>query len=370
MPEVLVTISSKSVLKAALTILLVGVCAWLLFLLRDKLIILFLATFVSIVIDPTVHFLEQWKLPRGMAVILVYFVFLAIIIFLVASLIPIVAMQLQDLARLISESSDNFFLNPQVSLPFLPESYNQMLTNLMQVLLQDLDIRDRASALSQFGEQLSQTASSFIAFGANVAGSIVNFFFTLVLVLVLAFFMQMEKEKIREYIRFLFPRSYRMYIDHKVEAVYHKMSLWIRGQLILCLSIGTLVFIALMILGMQEYALTLALLAGFTEFIPVAGPIIAAIPAVLIAVTQQGWAWGLIVAAVYYAVQWSENNLLVPLIMKRAVGLSAIAILFAMLVGVSFPQTIHPILGIILAVPVTTIIAIFVADWQEMRKRD
>jgi predicted PurR-regulated permease PerM len=245
-----------------------------------------------------------------------------------------------------------------------------MLTNLVQFFLQDFNIRDQASALSQFSEQLSQSATSFLAFSASIAGSIVNFFVGLTVVLVLAFFMQMEKEKIRDYIRYMFPRSYRMYIDHKTDAVHHKMSLWIRGQIVLCLSIGTLVFIALMILGMQEYALTLALLAGFTEFIPVAGPLIAAVPAVLIGVTQQGWAWGLIVAAVYYAVQWSENNLLVPLIMKRAVGLSPIAIMFAMLVGISFPETIHPILGIILAVPVTTIIAIFIDDWQEMRRRE
>jgi predicted PurR-regulated permease PerM len=120
---------------------------------------------------------------------------------------------------------------------------------------------------------------------------------------------------------------------------------------------------------MLEYALTLALLAGFTEFIPVAGPIIAAVPAVLIAVTQQGWWWGVILALVYYAIQWCENNLLVPLIMKRAVGLSPIAILFAMMVAISFPDTLNPILGIILAVPITTIIAIFLEDLKDFQQR-
>jgi predicted PurR-regulated permease PerM len=76
----------------------------------------------------------------------------------------------------------------------------------------------------------------------------------------------------------------------------------------------------------------------------------------------------LIIAAMYYVIQWCENNLLVPLIMKRAVGLSPIAILFAMLIGISFPDIIHPILGVMLAIPVTTIITIFLEDWRKHGK--
>ena len=94
------------------------------------------------------------------------------------------------------------------------------------------------------------------------------------------------------------------------------------------------------------------------------GPIIAAIPSDFIALAQSGFVPALIVAVVYYGIQWCENNLLVPLIMKRAVGLSPIAVMFAMLVGVSFPETIHPILGILLAVPVSTILSIFIQDYR------
>ena len=147
-----------------------------------------------------------------------------------------------------------------------------------------------------------------------------------------------------------------------------KIGQWARGQLLLCLSIGFLVFLALIILRMP-YALTLAILAGFTEFIPVVGPFIAAVPAVLIALTQEGFIWALVLAVVYYIIQWCENNLLVPLIMKRAVGLSPVAIIFAMLVGVSFPSVIHPVLGIILSIPTTTIIALFLEDWREAHAR-
>jgi hypothetical protein len=109
--------------------------------------------------------------------------------------------------------------------------------------------------------------------------------------------------------------------------------------------------------------------AGFTEFIPVVGPLFAAIPAVLIGTTQNGFFWGIVVAAVYYVIQWCENNLIVPLIMKRAVGLSPTATMMAMMVGVSFPTIVHPILGVILSIPSATVIALFLEDLRERRRR-
>jgi len=135
----------------------------------------------------------------------------------------------------------------------------------------------------------------------------------------------------------------------------------------LMVSIATLTFIALIILRMP-YALTLAVLAGFCEFIPAVGPLIAAIPAVIIALSTGGFLWALIVAGVYYIIQWCENNLLVPLIMRRAVGLSPVAILFAMMVGISFPNTIHPVVGVMLSIPLATIIVLFLEDWQKLHK--
>ena len=117
----------------------------------------------------------------------------------------------------------------------------------------------------------------------------------------------------------------------------------------------------------MPYAVTLAMFAGFTEFIPIIGPMVAAIPAFLIAVTSNGFLWALVVAGIFYSIQWCENNLLVPIIMKRAVGLSPIAVMLAMLIGLSFPQIIHPILGIMLAIPATTVLALFLEDWREIR---
>lgn len=363
-----IDISSFTIAKATLIILLVIVSAWIFITIRDKLIILALASFIAIVIDANVRWLERRGIPRGVAVIMLYLVFLTIAIFLLASLIPIVAEQIQDIARYINRSADAFLLNPSIQLSFVSDGMNERLTTMVQDALQQMGIKDRASALFQFGQNLSGVFQGSVGLAIQAAGSVFNFLVNFILIIMLAFFIQLEREKITDFARSVLPREYRGYFDAKADAIYIKMSQWFRGQLILSVSIGVLVYVALEILGMP-YAQTLALLAAFTEFIPYAGPLIAALPAVLIALSQQGFVWAAVVAVVYYVIQLCENNLLVPLIMKHAVGLSPIAIIFGMLVGVSFSNTVHPVIGILLAVPATAIITIFIQDFYAFRRR-
>ena len=363
-----IDVSSLTIAKVTIITLLVIGMAWTLFSIRDKLIVLTLSMFIAIVIDTNVRWLERRGIPRAVAVILLYVVFFSVAVFLLASLIPIVATQLQDIARYINRSADAFLINPNIQFEFLSQGMNERLTAMTQDALQQMGIKDRASALLQFGQNLSGVVQSSIEFAVEAAGSVFNFFVNLILILMLSFFIQMEREKISDFMRSLLPRDYRGYFDAKSEAVYHKISQWFHGQLILCVSIGVLVFVALEILGMP-YAQTLALLAGFTEFIPYAGPLIGALPAIIIALSQQGFVWALVVTLVYYVIQLCENNLLVPLIMKHAVGLSPIAIIFGMLVGVSFPNTVHPVVGILLAVPTTAVITIFIQDFYAFRRR-
>lgn len=365
--EVIMHISASSVARGAFTILAIVAGTWLLYHLRDKFILLLLAVFVAAVVDPSVGKMEQHGFPRAIAILVHYFLAIFALLFLLISFIPIIAEQIQSIAIIISAEVDHFIANPQIDLPLVKEDLNLRLTVFVQTTLQNLSINEFADGLAQFGQNLSTAAQGGVRIATRVAGSVVNLFVSTLIVLVLAFFMQMEKEGIFKWIRGFFPLQFRTYLDNKSEAVHSKIGQWARGELLLMLSIFALTLIALLILRMP-YALTLAVLAGFCEFIPAVGPFIAAVPAVLIAFTQEGFVVGLIVIGVYYVIQWCENNLLVPLIMKRAVGLSPIAILFAMLVGVSFPETVHPILGIMLAVPATTVISIFLEDWRNTRK--
>ena len=367
--EMVVRLSVIGVLQGALTILVIIGATWVLIQILDKIILIFLAFFVAALIHPGVRTMEQWGVPRGLGILLHYFIALFLFSFLLFSLIPIIAAQLQQIAIFISLEVDEFLSNPQVSLPILNEGINNRLTDLTQVTLQNISINQFIDTLQQLGQNLSAAASGSVRFATRLAGSVVSFLVQTIVVLVMAFFIQIEKERITLWVQSFFPLRFRAYMDNKSEAIHHKIGQWARGQILLGLTVGSLVFIALTILRVP-YALTLAVLAAFTEFIPYIGPFIAAVPAILIALTQQGFMWALIIAGVYYVIQWCENNLLVPLIMKRAVGLSPVVIISAMLIGISFSDIIHPILGILLAVPITTMIALFLDDWRTSRETD
>lgn len=366
--ELVAHLSTKSVVKAGCGILALIAGTFALYHLRDKILLLLLATFLAAVIDPSVEKMEQTGIPRGIAILVHYFFAIFIFIFLLLSFIPIIAEQIQGIAVIISAEVNAFLSNPQIDLPLVKDDVNIRLTGLVQSTLQNLKITQFTDALSQFGQSLSTAAQGGVRFATKIAGGVVQFFVKMIVVFVLAFFMQIEKESILKWLRSFFPSNYRTYLDNKFEAMHSKIGQWARGELLLMLTIFALTLFALIILKMP-YALTLAVLAGICEFIPAVGPFIAAVPAILIGFTQGGPVMGLVLIGVYYIIQWCENNLLVPIIMKRAVGLSPIAILFAMMVGISFPDTIHPVLGVMLAVPSTTLLSIFLEDWRMGNKK-
>ncbi len=362
--SVLVHLSAKSALRAAFTVLAVIAGTWLVLHLRDKILLLLLGIFIAVVIDPGVAKLQRLRVPRGIAILLHYIIAIVLVLFLFFSLIPIIAQQLQQIALFISAEVNGFLADPRIALPLVSDETNIRLTLLVQNTLRDLSIYEFTDALQSLGQNLATAAEGSLRFAAQIAGSVARLVATIIIVLVLGFFIQLEKERILKWTRSLFPRLWMPYVDAKADAIHIKIGQWARGEALLMFSIFALTLLALVILRMP-YALTLAVLAGFCEFIPAMGPLIAAVPAVLIALSQQGFVWAAVVMGVYYVIQWCENNLLVPLIMRRAVGLSPVAILFSMMIGVSFPDTIHPVLGVMLAIPTTTIIAIFLRDLAE-----
>ncbi len=359
--------SLLSIAQSTLLIIAIGVGVLTAVVLREAIILLLLGFFVAAVTDPGVRALQRMGFPRGVAILMLYFLAFLILAFLLISLIPVVATQVQQIAFLLNDKINAFLSDPRISLPLLTADVNLRLTEFVRSTLEGLAIENFTDALQIVGENMSSIAQGSVLAITRIAGSVGTFFVKFILVLVFAFFIQMEKEGLRLWVRSFFRSKYRAMIDVKLEAIHQKIGQWARGQLLLGLCVGSLVFVALAIMGIP-YAATLAILAGFTEFIPYIGPFIAAIPAILIGFTDGGPIWALILMGIYYVIQLCENNLLVPLIMKRAVGLSPIAVLCAMMMGLSFPKVIHPVLGVLLAVPVTTIIAVFLDDLRVIKK--
>jgi predicted PurR-regulated permease PerM len=178
----------------------------------------------------------------------------------------------------------------------------------------------------------------------------------LVTVLVLPYYLLLEAGDLKKgFLRF-FPEGRRTQVARVTDNVTVKVGAWLGGQIVLSLVIGTTAALGLWLLGVP-YFYVLALLAAIGEAIPVVGPLLAAVPAILVGFTvstQTG-----IFVGIYFAVQqFVENNFLVPRVMQRQVGLSAVAVIVALLIGTE----LLGIVGALLAVPTAAIVQVLVQE--------
>ena len=140
------------------------------------------------------------------------------------------------------------------------------------------------------------------------------------------------------------------------------MGLWLQGQFLLGILVGILVFLGLTILGVK-YALLLAILTAFFEVIPVFGPVMAAIPAVTMALLQKP-VLGLAVLILYVIVQQFENHLIYPLVVRKTIGVPPLLVVLSLVVG----GTLGGFFGLLLSVPIAAVLVEFVNDVARRRE--
>jgi predicted PurR-regulated permease PerM len=166
-------------------------------------------------------------------------------------------------------------------------------------------------------------------------------------VLALTFFWLVGRETMQRFFLALLPPERRGSVREGWNEVESRLGLWARGQLILMTVIGVATTIAYVLLGLEN-ALLLGLIAGIAELIPIVGPAIGAIPALIVAIVTGGPELALLVAAVYVVIQVVEGNVLVPWVMKNAVGLPPFLIIVSLLVGAA----VAGLAGALLAIPI------------------
>ncbi len=328
-----ITLTTASLVR----ILVVLVLVYFAWLIQDILAILFIALVLSSAIDPWIDWLQKKGIPRPLGISMIYILFLAVIAFVIYLIIPPIASQFSQLSQ---------------DLPSYLERFNGFLSRF----------RDYTSAhgwLDSIKSSLGSSASNFQSAAGNIFTTIASFFgglFSLVVTLVITFYMVVEERAIRKLIWSVTPNHRQEYVMDLVNRMRLKMGLWLRGQLILCLAIFALTYVGLLILGVK-YALILALIAGLTEFIPYLGPILGAIPAVFLAFSQSP-TLALFTIVLYFVIQQIENNFLVPKIMQKAVGLNPIVSIVVIMIGFS----IGGVMGALLSIPVATAGTVIVED--------
>jgi predicted PurR-regulated permease PerM len=329
--------------RALIRYALVGVAltaalSWMLYEVRETLLLIYVASLVAIGLSPIVITIQQHprtpkRMPRWAAILVIYLLFIAALIGVAMLVFPPLIAQARELWS---------------ALPSLIERAQQWLIE-RGLLSREISMREAV-------EQAPGTGTDAVGTVLGAIWGLVGGIFGIVTILILAFYLMVDAESIvRTFVR-LFPRGKRQRVRDACERVTTKVSAWLGGQLLLAGIIGGSAAVGLALMGVP-YFYVLALIAGIGEMIPIVGPLLSAIPAIAVAFTVSP-SLGLAVIVFFVIQQQVENHLLVPKVMERQVGVSAVVVIVALLLGGS----LLGIVGAILAVPTAAILQVLIQE--------
>lgn len=298
---------------------------WFLYFIKDIIFALFVSILLMSIFNPLVTRLTKWKVPRFVAVLITYILVLGLFGFSIAWIVPSLVEQTTNFVNDIP-----YFLN------------NLGWTNFIN-----------SNILSSFMSQIGALPSQAVKFGVSLFSNIVS----ILSVLVLSFYFLLYRSKLNDQLAFIFGEDRKAQVGKVIDEVEMNLGSWARGEIILMFFVGLFTYIGLLILGIP-FALPLAIIAGVLEIIPVLGPNIAAIPAIVIGLTISPL-MALAVAALCFLIQQLENYLLVPKIMEKSVGVNPIVTLISLTIG----YRMMGIVGIILSIPLFLTIKILLKEY-------
>lgn len=334
-----ITIKTSTILKVLAILFALG----LLWLIRDIIALLIVALFLAALMHPAARWGARYRIPKGVTVLVIYLGLFSSMAVVIALIIPALVQQFAGLSQTIGSSL-------------------QMLSESVQNLRAFSELHgisgSIASNVPSMEDQFTRAASGLFSTLTDIFGGIAG----LIIVLVMAFYMVVQDRDAIRLFKNLVPNKYQDLIANVLLQVEDKIGGWLRGQLFLSLLIGILYYVGLLIIGVKS-PLVLALFAGFTEFIPYLGPILSGIPIMIIAVSQSPFT-ALLVFGLVILIQQLENQIIVPKVMQKAVGLSPLVSIVAVLVGVK----LFGIVGALLAIPVTTALSVVLMELYRVRQ--
>lgn len=327
-------------------LLLVLIVGYLLIQIQFVLVLILLSLVFATVIQAPVNALEGRHVPRPLAILLVYIALIGGLTILFLGLSPA-----------IRDQAAAFRIQAPVSLNELRESWrassNALLSGPGQTLL------ERALAfLGNPGQGVTVPQGAALGLLTGLGGGVIGLF----TVLIISFYYLMERQWIRRIALASSAPERRIRVIRIWDEVEQKVGDWLRGQLTLCLVIGVTATVGYAVMGISFWPL-LGLWAGITEIIPILGPWLGGVPAVIIALTQS-WEKAALVVGFVVLLQLMENAILVPRVMRGAVGLTPLTVFIAILAGTEFAG----IPGALLAIPVAAVIQVMISNYTQERR--
>jgi predicted PurR-regulated permease PerM len=310
-----------------------------LYYIRNVVAFVFVVVILVAGFTPFINLLVKNKIPRIISVIILFVIIIGFVSFLVYMVIPPIIEQLWLISSNINNYSERL------------ELFNM---NFSGFLFQGKDF------LTVLGNMLSEFSGGLLNSVVNIFGSATY----AVTVIVLTFYILVQEDSIENFIIAITPKKQ---IKHAIK-IYEKISIklgkWLRGRIMLSVIIGFVSYLILRLANIQ-YSLSLAFLAAILDIVPIIGPIIAGLIALFIAyLTGASW-WQIVsISAAYMILQQFEAQFLVPKMMGRAVGLSPIIIIIALMIGAE----IGGIVGAVLAIPIAAGILVIIQEWPNLKK--
>jgi predicted PurR-regulated permease PerM len=339
--KIAIDISYESILR----FFLVSFAIFFLYYIKDVIFIILIAVLLALIMEPAVDKMQkESKIPRVFGAGILFLSVFIVLGMIIYTVVPIIAKEIGQLAINLPQYINRF------NIEYLATSQQNF--GILSSNFQDLS--------NGVSTSLATATSSFLTGAIGFFGGILS----VILVLVIAFYLVIEDNGIEKFVRASAPENLQPQFLRIVRKIENKMGRWFIGQITLGIIVGLLSFIGLSIIGVP-YALALALIAGVFELIPYIGPTLSAIPALLIAFTISPSAMAF-VFILYFFIQEFENHLIVPKVMEKSVGLHPVITIFAALIG----GQLAGIPGIILAVPVATIISIILEDVKYEKNKE
>lgn len=332
-------------------LLLVLVVFALLTSLASLVVSVLMAVVLGTLLEGPVQRLEKRLLPRAAAIAICYIGVLAGIVALVFVILPVV----QDQA---SEFRETFPEQMHELRDDWAESSNPLLrgtgVSLLDSGIDFIEGDDDSTNVSVTGDTAARALP--------IVGSVVGAIASLITTLVITFYYLLEKKLVRRVVIDQVSPDNQAKVSALWTSVESKVGGWLRGQLMLCLIIGVTATIFYGVVGLEFWPL-LGLWAGITEIIPILGPWLGAIPAVLVALTM-GPEMALIVAIFFLVMQSLENWILVPRVMRGAVGLTPLTVFVAIIAGTQ----LMGVIGAVLAIPIAAGLQVVLTEYMNQRR--
>ncbi|GGH85711.1 putative PurR-regulated permease PerM [Pullulanibacillus pueri] len=305
-----------------------------------------IACLIAYLLHPLIEKLHKQGMPRALAILIVYLLFFGGITFACVKGAPIVYEQLRSFAK---------------QGPNLQEMYQDNVNHIYYAT-SDFpetlhDHFDRILASLESG--LNHLVRRLILGIQNIFKSI----FTLLLIPFIVFYLLKDFDRVKEWIYRHTPERLRSPGQSLIRDIDESLGSYIRGQLLVCLVVGIVSFIGLWLLHIP-YSLLLGIFMGITDIIPYFGPVIGAVPALLIAVTLS-IKKVILVLVIVLVVQFLEGNVFSPIIVGKSVHIHPIFIMLSLVIG----GDIAGVVGMLLAVPAFVILKVLVNHYVDYRKK-